>query len=192
MKNYLPFLALLFVAFIYSKGNCAQGIKNLEENYGFKKYKLNSKFVMGYGVKHKDDDGADRIVIDYAREFIGEIPVKTIELFYVNDTLSKIIVNVLPDYYVKLKEACENSFGPPTQNISFNDKMQIDSSVSVNYFKDNYAWKAKNFKLEYYYLYPRTKSGAYGNKTLQLIYVMNNYSDRLKRMKRTSGASKSF
>ena len=39
----------------------AQSLKNLDENNGFKKYKLGSKFVMGYGVKHKDTDGADKI-----------------------------------------------------------------------------------------------------------------------------------
>ena len=72
----------------------AQSLKNLDENNGFKKYKLGSKFVMGYGVKHKDTDGADKIVIDYLKETIGDIPVKAVELYYLRDTLAKIIVKV--------------------------------------------------------------------------------------------------
>ena len=62
-----------------------------------KKYKLSSKFVLGLGVKHKDPDGADKIVIDYTKDMIGDIPVKTIELYYLKDTLAKIIVNVSPE-----------------------------------------------------------------------------------------------
>ena len=72
----------------------AQSLKNVDENNGFKKYKLGSKFVMGYGVKHKDTDGADKIVIDYLKETIGDIPVKAVELYYLKDTLAKIIVKV--------------------------------------------------------------------------------------------------
>ena len=70
---------------------------------------------MGLGVKHKDAEGADKIVIDYTKDMIGDIPVKAIELYYLKDTLAKIIVQVSPEYYEKLIAACKSSFGQPTQ-----------------------------------------------------------------------------
>jgi hypothetical protein len=54
-------------------------------------------------------------VIDYAKETIGDIPVKTIELYYLKDTLAKIIVQISPEYYEKLINACKSSFGQAYQ-----------------------------------------------------------------------------
>jgi len=170
----------------------AQNLKNLEDNNGFKKYKLGSKFVLGLGVKHKDEEGADKIVIDYLNETIGDIPVKTIELYYLRDTLSKIIVRISPEYYVKLIDACKNSFGEPTKDFSSNEKVKFDSTVSVNSFKDNYIWKANRLRLEYFYFYPKISNGGYGSKSLYLSYILNDYGQRLQRAKRAANASKNF
>ena len=106
----------------------AQSLKSLDENNGFKKYKLGSKFVLGYGVKHKDADGADKIVIDYLKETIGDIPVKAVELYYLRDTLAKIIVKVSPEYYAKHIDAVRSSFGHPKQDISNNEKAKYDTN----------------------------------------------------------------
>ena len=170
----------------------AQSLKNLEDNNGFKKYKLKSKFVMGYGIKYKDTEGADRIVIDYANETIGDIPVKSIELYYLKDTLAKIIVKISPEYYEKLINAVKNSFGPPTQDISSNEKVNFDSSVSSNYYKDNYLWKTTRLRLEYFYSYPKTTGGAYGAKSLYLVYALNDYGQRLQRQQKGANSSKNF
>lgn len=192
MKNFLSVALSVAFLFLVSKNSTGQSIKNLEENHGFKKYKLDSKFVMGYGVKHKDEDGADKIVIDYAREFIGDIPVKSIELYYVKDTLAKIVVQFLPDYYLKLNEACTNSFGPPTKNFSNNASRQTDSTIAVNYYEDSYVWNAKKFNLEYNYTYPKSGTSAYGNKNLNLTYVLNDYNQRIKRMKQVGTSARNF
>lgn len=171
----------------------AQSLKNLEDNNGFKKYKLGSKFILGLGVKHKDADGADKIIVDYTKEMIGDIPVKSIELYYVKDTLAKIIVNVSPEYYEKLIEACKNGFGPPTKDFSSNEKVRFDTTVSnTNYNKDNYIWKANRLRLEYYYLYPKITSGAYGTRTLYLTYILNDYGQRLQRVQKGSNPAKNF
>ena len=170
----------------------AQSLKSLEENNGFKKYKLGSKFVLGYGVKHKDVDGADKIVIDYLKETIGDIPVKAVELYYLKDTLAKIIVKVSPEYHEKLIEAVRSSFGPPTQDISSNEKANFDTTFSPNLYKDDYLWKTSRLRLEYFYSYPKISGGAYGTKNLYLAYVLNDYGQRIQRVQRGANSAKNF
>lgn len=187
-KLFIFTLAGLFAAFTSQ----AQSIKSLEDNNGFKKYKLGSKFVMGLGVKNKDEEGADRVIIDYTKDMIGDIPVKTIELYYLRDTLSKIIVRISPEYYEKLNEAVRNSFGQPTQDFSYNTKTRIDSAVAIGTFKDHYMWKTNRINLQYFYNYPKTSGGAYGNKILYLSYSLNDYGQRLQRSKKVQSAAKNF
>jgi len=192
MKKNLFRIFSLLVGLLTMMNTQAQSLKNLEENNGFKKYKLSSKFVLGLGVKHKDADGADKIVIDYTKDMIGDIPVKTIELYYLKDTLAKIIVNVSPEYYEKLLDACKSSFGEPTKNFSSNEKVKFDSTVSTNYNKDNYIWKANRLRLEYFYLYPKITSGAYGTRTLYVAYILNDYGQRVQRAQKAANSAKNF
>lgn len=192
MKKNLFCICFLYAGILITSNIQAQSLKNLEDNYGFKKYKLGSKFVLGLGVKNKDPEGADKIVIDYAKETIGDIPVKTIELYYLKDTLAKIIVNVSPEYYEKLLAACKNGFGQPTKDFSVNEKAKFDSTVSPNYYKDNYIWKANRLRLEYYYLYPKITSGAYGTRTLYLTYILNDYGQRVARIQKGANTAKNF
>jgi len=190
-KTLFRISSLLAGVFIISNIQ-AQNLKNLEDNNGFKKYKLGSKFVLGLGVKHKDAEGADKIVIDYTKDMIGDIPVKAIELYYLKDTLAKIIVQVSPEYYEKLIEACRSSFGQPTKDFSNNEKVKFDSTGSVNYYKDNYIWKATRLRLEYFYLYPKISSGAYATRNLYLTYILNDYGQRLQRVQRGINSAKNF
>jgi len=171
----------------------AQSLKSLDDNNGFKKYKLGSKFVIGTGVKNRDAEGADKVIIDYANEKIGDIPVKAIELYYLKDTLAKIIVRISPEYYAKLAEAVRNSFGHPTQDLSNNEKVSLDTAaLSPNYYKDDHIWKTKRLRMEYYYSYPKVSSGAYGIKDLHLLYALNDYGQRLQRVKRGVNSAKNF
>lgn len=193
MKINLFRISSLLFAVVMVTNIQAQSLKNLEDNNGFKKYKLGSKFVLGLGVKHKDADGADKIIVDYTKEMIGDIPVKSIELYYVKDTLAKIVVNVSPEYYEKLINACKNGFGQPTKDFSSNEKVRFDSTVSnTNYNKDNYIWKANRLRLEYFYFYPKITSGAYGTRTLYLTYILNDYGQRLARVQKGSNSAKNF
>jgi hypothetical protein len=192
MKKNL-FCIFCLLAGVFVKPNLqAQSLKNLEDNNGFKKYKLGSKFILGLGVKHRDEEGADKIVVDYAKETIGDIPVKAVELYYLKDTLAKIIVQVSPEYYEKLIDACKSSFGQPTKDISNNEKVKFDSTSYENYYKDNYVWKAPRLRMEYFYLYPKMGSGAYGTRTLNLTYILNDYGQRLQRVQRGINSSKNF
>ena len=190
-KNFFRISSLL-IGLLVIVNLQAQSLKSLEENNGFKKYKLSSKFVLGLGIKHKDADGADKIVIDYTKEMIGDIPVKSIELYYLKDTLAKIIVNISPEYYAKLIEACKSSFGEPTKDFSSNEKVKFDSTASTTYYKDNYIWKANRLRLEYFYFYPKITSGAYGTRTLYLAYILNDYGQRVQRAQKGANSARNF
>ena len=192
MKKCLYCIACLVVGLLIIANMQAQNLKSLEDNNGFKKYKLGSKFVLGLGIKHKDQDGADKIVIDYTKEMIGDIPIQAIELYYLRDTLAKIIVRISPEYYAKLIDLCKSSFGEPTRDFSSNEKVKFDSTVSVNSFKDNYIWKANRLRLEYFYLYPKISSGAYGAKMLYLTYILNDYGQRLVRVQKGTNSARNF
>ena len=192
MKKCLYCIACLIVGLLIIPNMQAQNLKSLEDNNGFKKYKLGSKFVLGLGIKHKDQDGADKIVIDYTKEMIGDIPIQAIELYYLRDTLAKIIVRISPEYYAKLIDLCKNSFGEPTRDFSSNEKVKFDSTVSINSFKDNYIWKANRLRLEYFYLYPKISSGAYGAKMLYLTYILNDYGQRLVRVQKGTNSARNF
>ncbi|HEX6168305.1 MAG TPA: hypothetical protein VFZ33_01335 [Chitinophagaceae bacterium] len=192
MKKCLFCITCLVMGLLMITSMQAQSLKSLEENNGFKKYKLGSKFVLGLGIKHKDQDGADKIVISYTKEMIGDIPVQSIELYYLRDTLAKIIVRISPEYYAKLIDLCKSSFGEPTKDFSSNEKVKFDSTVSVNNFKDNYIWKANRLRLEYFYLYPKISSGAYGAKMLYLTYILNDYGQRLVRVQKGSNSARNF
>ena len=192
MKKCLFCIACLIIGLLMITSMHAQSLKSLEENNGFKKYKLGSKFVLGLGIKHKDQDGADKVVISYTKDMIGDIPVQSIELYYLRDTLAKIIVRISPEYYAKLIDLCKSSFGEPTKDFSSNEKVKFDSTVSVNNYKDNYIWKANRLRLEYFYLYPKISSGAYGAKMLYLTYILNDYGQRLVRVQKGSNSAKNF
>lgn len=192
MKKPLFRIFILLAGVLVISTIQAQSLKNLEDNNGFKKYKLGSKFVLGLGVKNKDAEGADKIVIDYTKDMIGDIPVKAIELYYLKDTLAKIIVQVSPEYYEKLIAACKSSFGQPTRDMSNNEKVKLDSTGPVNFYKDNYIWKANRLRLEYFYLYPKISSGGYGTKSLYLTYILNDYGQRLQRVQRAINSAKNF
>jgi len=192
MRKILILFFCASVSLLSSTKIQSQGLKDLEANNGFKKYKLGSKFVMGLGVKQKDEEGADRVIVDYTKDMIGDIPVKSIELYYIKDTLAKIIVRVSPEYYEKLNESIRNAFGQPTQDISYNLKTRVDSAVAIGTYKDHYMWKTPRLNMQYFYNYPKTSGGAYGNKILYLSYSLNDYGQRLARSKRGQGSAKNF
>ncbi len=192
MKKNLFCISCLLAGVLVISNVQAQSLKNLEDNNGFKKYKLGSKFILGLGVKYKDAEGADKIVIDYTKDMIGDIPVKTIELYYLKDTLAKIIVQVSPEYYEKLIAACKSSFGQPTKDNSNNEKVKFDSAASNTYYKDNYVWKTTRLRMEYFYQYPKISNGAYGTRNLYLTYILNDYGQRLQRVQRGINSAKNF
>jgi hypothetical protein len=192
-KLFLPCLLIAVTAL--SIAVPAQTLKSLETNNGFKNYKLSSKYTSLYGIKNKDEDGADKVVINYTADKIGEIPVQLIELFYLNDTLAKILVHVSPENNKKLIEACKSSFGQPTTDLSDNEatrKARNDISNYSNSYRDQYIWKPKKFSMEYYYIYPKISGSAYSARELYLNYSLNDYAQRLNRANNGNYSGKDF
>jgi hypothetical protein len=186
----LSFSFLSFILLSVAVAN-GQSLKSLDDNNGFKKHKLGSKFVIGQGVKARDPEGSDKVNVGYVNESIGDIPVKAIELYYAKDTLGKIIVRISPEHYERLLNALKGAFGQPTQNFTSNDKVNRDSSASVNFYKDDFQWKTNRLRLNYVYAYPKT-AGAYGIRELYLVYALNDYGQRLNRAKVGASSAKNF
>jgi hypothetical protein len=191
MKYVLLFFSVLSIAILPISVAHGQSLKGLDDNNGFKKYKLGAKFVIGQGVKTKDPEGSDKVNVGYVNETIGDIPVKAIELYYARDSLGKIIVRISPEYYEKLLVALKGAFGQPTQNFTSNEKVNPDSSASVNFYKDDFQWKTNRLRLNYVYAYPKT-AGAYGIKELYLVYALNDFGQRLNRAKVGTNSAKNF
>jgi hypothetical protein len=194
MKKIL--LPCLFTALtLLSIAGRAQNLKTLETNNGFKNHKLGSKYTSLYGIKNKDEDGSEKVEITYTTDKIGEIPVRRIELFYLNDTLAKILVHVSPENYTKLIEACKSNFGQPTADLSDNEatrKAKNEAVNSGNNYKDHYIWKTKKFSMVYFYTYPKVNGSAYSARELYLNYSLNDYTQRLKRVKNGNYSGKDF
>ena len=192
MKNicYL-FLLVTGIAFTFSAQS--QTIKKLEENNGFKKYKLGSRYQSVYGIKNKQEDGSFKVVISYVPDKIGNIPVKTIELVYLKDTLAKIIVTIAPEYNPQLLEGVKNSFGSPSQDLSDNETTRKSKETKTGPTDLNrYVWKTKKIIMEYYYSYPKFVGDSYSAKDLHLLYAINDYSVRLERSKKGNTTAKDF
>jgi hypothetical protein len=194
MKN-ISILILISACIACTFSTQAQSIKKLDENNGFKKYKLGSRYQSVYGIKNKQEDGSFKVVIGYVPDKIGNIPVKTIELVYLKDTLAKIIVTISPEYNPQLLEGVKNSFGSPTQDLSDNettrkskDKETRTGSSDLN----RYVWKTKKINLEYFYSYPKFVGDSYSSKDLHLMYALNDYSARLERSKKGTTSAKDF
>lgn len=195
MKKKSFFFLLIAAGFLVSLSVKSQGLKMLESNNGFKNYKLGSKYTSVYGIKNKDEDGADKVVIGYTTEKIGEIPVQLIELYYLKDTLSKILVHISPENHTKLLEGCKNSFGQPTTDFSDNEttrKAKNDNSNSGNSYRDQYVWKATKLSMEYIYIYPKVSGNAYSARELSLNYSINNFNARLQKSKKGNLSGKDF
>lgn len=187
---------LIVVAFItFSFNAVAQNLKNLETNNGFKNYKLGSKYTPVNGIKGKEEDGSEKVVINSTNAKIGDIPVNTIELYYLKDTLSKILVLVSPENHARLIEACKNSFGMPSLDRCDNEatrKAKNQNLSSGKYYTDQYVWRGKKMNMEYLYQYPIVENNAYTQKDLHLNYSLNDYATRLVRAKKGNYSPKDF
>jgi hypothetical protein len=194
MKTILA--VLLSAAMILSTSMTnAQGLKSIDDKNGFKTYKLGSKYTSVNGTKFKDESGAEKVIINRTDEMIGEIPVKSIELFYLRDTLSRIEVKVSPENHARLIEACKGSFGTPTNDFCDNEATRTKKNENLTtgkYYHDQYKWKASKITLDYYYQYPIVSGDPYAVKDLYIAYSLNNYATRLQNAKKGAYSPKDF
>ena len=139
----------------------------------------------GYGVVDHEKLGADYLLEQGFSPAIASLVRNHVQA-------KRYLTWRYPEYYEKLIDACKSSFGQPTRDNSSNEKLKSDSSASTNYYKDNYIWKANKLRLEYFYLYPKITSGAYGTRTLYLTYILNDYGQRAQRVQKGNNPAKNF
>jgi hypothetical protein len=177
---------LLIIACTFFSTLHSQSIKQLETNNGFKKYKLGSKYQGVYGAKAKQVDGSEIVSIgSNTREKVGDIAVSSIELVYLSDILSKIIVHFEPHNNSQLLDAVKSSFGQPSTSSSTASK---DGSTQIN----KYTWKGSKLNLEYFYGYPKVSGSSNSMEQLRLSYSINDYSAKLENSKKGKYSAKDF
>lgn len=187
-------LFLMIISFGAANILSGQTVKNLDNNNGFKNFKLGSSYTSLYGIKSKDESGADKVVVRSSQEKIGDIPVQLIELYYLDDILAKINVRVSAENYSRLLEACRGTFGSSPENLSDNKFTQEQSGLTStgNNYTDRFLWKGKNISLEYFYTYPKVSGGANQVRNLHLTYFLNNYSARLQKAQKNKYSAGDF
>jgi hypothetical protein len=181
----MKFLFLTIVILTYNI--CySQSVKTLEDNNGFRQYKLGSIYSSSYGTKEKYITGVQRVTLENAIEYISDIPVNVIELFFINDSLAQIILRFKTEYGYQLKDACESAFGKATKNDSNTETTRMfdktQKKISLN---DYYSlkWLTNKFTFSYYYSLPIT----FGDNLLSschLVYTINDYDKRVQRAKK--------
>ena len=195
MKIILPAILPVAVLILSTSMINAQSLKNIDDKNGFKSFKLGSKYTPVNGTKVKDESGAEKVVIHRADEMIGDIPIKSIELFYLRDTLARIEVKVSPENNARLIEACKNSFGTPTADFCDNVATRTKKNENLTtgkYYRDQYKWKASKITLDYFYQYPIVSGDPYATKDLYIAYSLNNYATRLQNAKKGTYTAKDF
>jgi hypothetical protein len=183
--NNIMKTALLIAACFLSFSLFAQSIKQLDANNGFKKYKLGSKYQGVYGTKAKQADGSEIVMIGSNVEKVGDIPVKSIQLVYLSDILSKIIVQFESYHNAKLLEALKGSFGEPSESSS---NTSNDGATQIN----KSTWKGGKLNLEYFYGYPKASGSSNSFEQLRLSYTSNDFSARLAKSKKANYSAKDF
>jgi hypothetical protein len=183
MKTALFLIAVCFISLSVLQ---AQSTKQLDANNGFKKYKLGSKYQGVYGTKIKQSDGSELVSIgSQVGEKVGDIPVKSVELIYISNLLSRIIVHFEPHNSSKLLDALKGSFGEPSETSSDASK---DGQTQINKSK----WKGSKLVLEYFYGAPKASGSSNSFEQLRLIYSLNNYAAKLEGSKKSNYSAKDF
>ncbi len=181
MKTIFLAVASILLGISYSD---AQTAKKIDDNNGFKKYKLGSRYQLVYGAKAKQPDGSDLVHLPAMNEKIGDIPVTSVDLIYVSDLLSKIIVHFESRQNAKLLEACKGSFGNP-QDLS-------ETSRAGTNQVNHYLWKGNKVKMEYVYTYPKASGSSNAVENLQLVYAYNDYDKKVEGSNKNKYSSKDF
>ena len=179
-------ILLIAVCIVFFSTLHSQTTKQLDTNNGFKKYKLGSKYQGVYGAKSKQADGSEIVAIgSNTHEKVGDIPVSSIELVYLSDILSRIIVHFEPNNNSQLLDALKGSFGQPSESSSTASK---DGSTQIN----KSTWKGSKLTLEYFYGYPKVSGSSNSFEQLRLLYSINNYSAKLENSKKGKYSAKDF
>ena len=183
-KTYLIILSLLTI----SLSILAQSGSKLDENNGFKTFKFGDKIKTYLDQKAFSDNyilNEQHVIRIPGKDMtVGDIPIKCIDLYFIDDSLCKIEVLFKVMYNEELIAACKNVFGPADSTHYKNDSTGANENISAMIVKESY-WHGKNINLSYvdlsnrYYTIPEKDSKIYKKLTVSLIYKLNTYQELL-------------
>ncbi len=162
----------------------AQNGSKLDENNGFKTYKFGDKLKPYLNLKSYSDNNIINnqhvLRIPGKDLMVGDLPVKYIDLYFIDDSLAKIEVFFIVKYNEDLIAACKNVFGTPDSTHYKTDTTGTNENVSAMIPKDCY-WHGHNINLTYsdlsnkYYNNNQKDSPIYKKLTVSLVYKLNSY-----------------
>ncbi|MEI6816542.1 MAG: hypothetical protein WCL14_08020 [Bacteroidota bacterium] len=170
----------------------AQASSKLDENNGFKDYKFGDK-LKGYLKMKKFSDSYfvnDQNVLRIpAKDLsIGDIPVKYVDLYFIDSLLSKIEVFLPVQYNNDLLTACKNVFGTPDSMHYKSDTSGKKEDIPDMIVSETY-WHGAEIKLSFsdlskkFYTTPEKDSPLYKKLTVKLVYELKNYQELLAKKK---------
>ena len=191
-------LVATFFLITISNSGFSQNIQKLIENDGFKVFKLGTQYKTSYGARSLYSDGSTVVTINNTIEYISDIPVHEIQLFFVDDTLAKIRVKVDSRRAMDLQNALIAAFGNPTND---DNAIQIEKLIIANEYEKkkllepkkntSIRWVTPKFNLRFYddntFIYT-VSSPRY----CTLIFTLNLYDEMIKRALKSKYSASDF
>ena len=176
-------LIILICACLMLSVNAQNGSK-LDENNGFKTYKFGDKLKPFLILKTFSDNNIinnEHVLRIPGKDLmVGDIPVKCLDLYFIDDSLAKIEVFFNVKYNEDLITACKNVFGAPDSSHYKTDTTGSNESISAMIVKECY-WHGKDINLTYsdlsnrFYNNAQKDSPIYKRLTVSLAYKLNSY-----------------
>jgi len=180
------YILTLFLAAI-SFTILAQDSTKVDENNGFKYYKFGDNLIQYLSAKSFSDfyfvNYQHVVKIPGGDNSIGTIPVKWVNLYFIDSLLSKIEVVVSNENSVELMKACRRVFGEPDTTKYKDD----NSGSSGDKVEKECFWHGKNVYLFYKDLNKKELSSEEqkfrnaGKLSVSLVYQLKNYDELLKK-----------
>lgn len=180
-------LILMLVAL--STSIMAQDSTKVDENNGFKYYKFGDKLIQYLSAKSFSDfyfvNDQHVVKIPGGNNSIGTIPVKWVNLYFIDSLLSKIEVVVSNENNVELVKACRRVFGDP-DTVKYKD--DVEGSLPDKVEKECF-WHGKNIYLYYKDMNKKELSSEeqkYRNAnklSVSLVYQLKDYEELLKKVR---------
>jgi hypothetical protein len=181
-KNFL--LILMSVCLAISV--MAQSGTKLDENNGFKTYKFGDKLKPYLALRTFSDNNIinnQHVLRIPGKDLtVGDIPVKCLDLYFIDDSLAKIEVFFNVKYNEDIIAAVKNVFGAPDSSHFKNDTTGEKENISAMIAKECY-WHGKNINLSYsdlsnrFYNNAQKDSPIYKRLTVSLVYKLNSYEN---------------
>ena len=191
MKSTFTLIVMLV---FMSLAAVSQNGSKLDENNGFKTFKFGDKIKPYLAQKAFSDNyilNEQHVLRIPGKDMmVGDIPIKCIDLYFINDSLCKIEVFFKVMYNEELIAACKNVFGAPDSTHYKSDTTGTNENLSPMIVSECF-WNGKKINLTYvdlsnrFYSIPEKDKPIYKKLTVSMVYQLNNYQELLNNKKET-------